>query len=64
MIELNVKKYCDECPYFEPYVINPEIMYCNGEPYGLLGDTHVYCTHKDKCARVYDYAIRKHRNNV
>ena len=64
MIELNVEKYCDECPYFEPDVINPEIMCCHGKPYGLLGNTNVYCKHKDKCARVYDYAIRKHSNSV
>lgn len=57
MIDLNVEKYCDECPYFEPDVINPETLYCDGKPNVSLGDTHIYCTHKNKCARVYDYAV-------
>lgn len=55
MIELNVEGYCQSCPYFEPDVSNPDIAYGGDGSMVCMGNTHIFCTHRNICGRLYDY---------
>lgn len=55
MIELTIEKYCQDCLYFEPSSTGPTI--CEdmaGRDY-IFGNTKVYCVHRNKCEKIYDY---------
>ena len=65
MIKLNVRKYCDRCPHFEPEVIErPKVSiltsysFCEMEERRRTitnGDTIVSCCNRDRCAAIYAY---------
>lgn len=50
MIALDVKGYCEECPYFEPIAVGKPGNDMEG-PFGI--DHTIKCKHKLKC----EYAI-------
>ena len=64
MYKVELKPYCDSCPYFEPDTIKPEL--CTGYINNFDGtvtvehfvepiDTIVRCKHGDTCAIVERY---------
>lgn len=64
MIKLDVKPYCQNCPYFEPEVTKREDKVAVKDPITLLRfheiipetkyvcDTTVYCKHRDRCVDI------------
>ena len=56
MIKLVISSYCNECPNFEPEVLNKDVKYNeHGEYCGLLGTMFVVCKHKSSCHRFMTY---------
>lgn len=65
MIKLDIQKYCQECPHFEPKIINrpvSETLFCgNLNTYKVekitktTGDTTVECENKYRCASIVEY---------
>ena len=60
MIHLNIERYCDNCPYFEADVNNPERYYMGSELVTVSGNTNIFCAYRHICGRIYDYAIENH----
>lgn len=48
MIRLLINKYCDDCPYFDA---ETNLLYADEG----VATTHVECSNKDKCERIYQY---------
>lgn len=65
MIKLDVCKYCDRCPHFEPEVVErPRVdmltsySVCDMAERRMAitcGDTVVKCCNRDRCASIYEY---------
>ena len=65
MIKLDVCKYCDSCPHFEPEVVaRPQVdiltsySYCDMAERQLAvtrGDTIVKCCNRGRCKSIYEY---------
>lgn len=65
MIKLDVCKYCDRCPHFEPEdVERPRVdmltsySVCDMAERRMAitrGDTVVKCCNRDRCASIYEY---------
>lgn len=60
MISLYIKKYCHDCPEFEPDVER------NVYNSGLMGEsthymTDIYCKHKDRCESMFEYLVETER---
>lgn len=60
MIKLNIEGYCDSCPYFEPDVSCPDILYRGSEIVTVRGNTNIFCEHRHICGRIYNYVIENH----
>lgn len=64
MIKLDVCKYCDRCPHFEPEVVmRPRTQILSAfnpidfekEIVTTTGDTIVKCCNRNRCAAIYEY---------
>ena len=64
MIKLDVRKYCNRCPHFEPEVVaRPRTQILTAfdpidfekEIVTTTGDTIVICSNRDRCAAIYEY---------
>lgn len=65
MIKLDVCKYCDRCPHFEPEVaerpqtdILTSYDFCDMAERRVAvthGDTIVKCCNRDRCEAIYEY---------
>lgn len=51
MIKLDVKKYCQNCPYFEAEAKSVTVPSGNS----WVTDTIISCENKDKCSRITKY---------
>ena len=65
MIKLDVCKYCDHCPHFEPEVVErPKVDILTSYSFRYMkekrmaitnGDTIVKCWNRDRCEAIYEY---------
>lgn len=56
MIKLVVQPYCHSCPDFEPHAEKPILLYdSSGDLYDTLGDTVIFCKHRDRCRRMMEH---------
>lgn len=61
MIKLVVEPYCHSCPDFEVYVEKPTAYYANFGECITIGDTVIFCEHRDRCRRMMDYLKSKEK---
>ena len=52
--KIEMKKYCDRCPAFEPSVESGSYI-LNGSVMEIISDTIVKCTNADKCNIIEEY---------
>lgn len=55
MIKLVVQPYCHSCPDFEVDVEKPTVYYANFEECETVGDTMIFCEHRDRCRRMMEH---------
>lgn len=58
MVKLEIKDYCQTCPYFEPDVITPSTMfYADGTALKKNEDTIIKCSNREICEYVRQSTI-------
>lgn len=56
MIELRIKKYCENCGRFEPEVMKEEhTTFHDNDPYYKTFDTVITCQHAQCCETIVTY---------
>ena len=53
MIRLEVEKYCQNCPEFEPDVVKFQLGFDNDPT--TTNDTRIMCEHREHCERIFSY---------
>lgn len=58
MVKLDIKDYCQTCPYFEPDVVTPSTMYTlDGSVLRKNEDTIIKCNNREICEFVRQSVI-------
>ena len=62
MINLQVKDYCQDCPYFEPRADKLSAIDLFDKP--LQTETYITCENKETCERIVEYLQTKAKGSL
>lgn len=65
MIRLEIEKYCEDCPEFEPTVDkeNIELYDSSLRQHIMKCDTRIFCEHKKRCEKMVDFLNTRRRRS-
>lgn len=55
MIKLKVEPYCQDCSDFEVEIEKPQAYYAAFNRCVTIGDTVIFCEHRDRCHRIMEH---------